>query len=415
MTHRNEPNLPGRTPDWLPRAVRLYLDHVVHGQSLRALARREGCNASTVLRLVRRYEARRDDPLLDQALTALASGVAFVPLDQPKSLTQNSMTPDCLTPDCLTPDCLTPDRLTSDRLTPDCPPEEKDPAAMTAPFRPSAVQPIDEATLQREARRVLRRLVEPGAFLAIAPDLEKAAVMRSAGGSEPVTTTTMERRVAQAFALKDWIACTKPGRISRYELTSAGRAALRRMVEGDEVVPGLAEAQSPFAGQHRDMAERDFRGADGARKARVNLAESPVQVLGRRRDKAGQPFLSADLVQAAERLREDFEVAHMGGPRVAQNWDRFLTVGDRGGFRGDSGLAEGPRAARDRVQSGLKCLTHPLDDLVLLVCCHLHGIETAEMRLGLTARSGKELLRVALTYLRRHYDETYGRSGPLIG
>lgn len=382
VSHRTDPTLREACPDWLPRAVQLYLDHVVHGQSLRALARREGCNASTVLRLVRRYETRRDDPLLDQALTALTQRAAAADIP----------------------------RLHAHSL-----PEEKDFAAMTAPIRSAAILPIDEATLLREARRVLRRLVEPGAFLAIAPDLDKAAVMRSAGGAEPVTTTTLERRVAQAFALKDWIACTKPGRISRYELTPAGRAALRRMVEGDEVVPGLAEAQSPFAGQHREMTVREFHSADGARKARVNLAESPVQVLGRRRDKAGQPFLSADLVGAAERLREDFEVAQMGGPRVAQNWDRFLTVGDRGGFRGDSGLAEGPRAARDRVQAGLKCLTHPLDDLVLLVCCHLHGIETAETRLGLTARSGKELLRVALTYLRRHYDETYGRSGPLIG
>ena len=55
-------------PDWLPDAVRLYLDHTFSGVSLRALARRDGLHASTILRQVRRYETRRDDPLLDEAL-----------------------------------------------------------------------------------------------------------------------------------------------------------------------------------------------------------------------------------------------------------------------------------------------------------------------------------------------------------
>ena len=32
-------------PDWIPDAVRLYLNHTEDGLSLRALARRDGCHA----------------------------------------------------------------------------------------------------------------------------------------------------------------------------------------------------------------------------------------------------------------------------------------------------------------------------------------------------------------------------------
>jgi hypothetical protein len=35
--------------------------------------------------------------------------------------------------------------------------------------------------------------------------------------------------------------------------------------------------------------------------------------------------------------------------------------------------------------------------------------------MGWSARSGKIVLRIALQRLRRHYDERYGKSGPLIG
>ena len=59
-------------------------------------------------------------------------------------------------------------------------------------------------------------------------------------------------------------------------------------------------------------------------------------------------FLSDALVHVDKRLREDFELGQMG-PRVAQNWDRFLTSGGRGGFAPDSGVGDGPSAARKRV------------------------------------------------------------------
>jgi hypothetical protein len=120
------------------------------------------------------------------------------------------------------------------------------------------------------------------------------------------------------------------------------------------------------------------------------------------------------LVEAAERLREDFEVAQMG-PRVAQNWERFLTGGDRGSFHGEGGLAQGPKAARDRVAAALRDLGPGLGDVALRVCCFLEGIEAAEQRMGWAARSGKIVLRIALQRLRRHYDETYGKHGPRIG
>ena len=371
-------------PDWLPQAVRLYLDHTEDGLSLRAIARRDGSHASTVLRQVRRYEGRRDDPLLDAALQALSRHTT-------RSLAEQGLGP------------------------PQTPFDEKEPIPMSAPIRHQTLN-IDEATILREGKRILRRLAEPGAVLAIGPDMEKAAVMRIFPDGKTARTGIVDRAVAQAFALKDWITCRKTGRVASYELSATGRSALKRMLEQEEAGRlGMAESAMPFGAQHGAWGSKDMTEPGGVRtRARYNLAESPVAILGRRRDKDGRAFLEQDLVAAAERLREDFELSQMG-PRVAQNWDRFLTAGDRGGFHSDSGGAEGPRAARDRVALALRDLGPGLGDVALRVCCFLEGIEAAERRMGWAARSGKIVLRIALQRLRRHYDATYGRSGPLIG
>lgn len=360
-------------PSWLPDTVRLYLDHTEDGLSCRELARREGRHASTVMRAVRRYETRRDDPLFDDALAAVLRAAEQA-----------------------------------------CAPIGKEETPMTAPLRPKTFV-ADEATILSEGKRILRRLVEPGAVLAFAPDMEKAVVMREFEGGRTARTAVVDRTIAQAFALKDWITCRKPGRVATYDISTVGRAALKRMIETEaRGAAGFAEAATPFGDQHRSWAEREVEGEAGPKRIRYNLAESPVAVLGRRRDKDGKLYLEPELVTAAERLREDFELAQMG-PRVAQNWERFLTGGDRGGFRGDTGIAEGPRAARDRVAAALRDLGPGLGDVALRVCCFLEGIETAEQRLGWAARSGKVVLRIALQRLRLHFDETYGRSGPLIG
>lgn len=251
--------------------------------------------------------------------------------------------------------------------------------------------------------------------MAIAPEMDKAVVLRDMPDGRSLRTAVLERAVAHAFTLKDWITCRKPGRVSTYEITSAGRAALRRMIdEEDRRRQSPPDASAAFGDQHRVWGERTVMEEDGPRKLRYNTAESPVGVLGRRRDRDGKPFLEPDLVEAAERLREDFELAQMG-PRVAQNWDRFLTGADRGAFQPDSGLGEGPGQARGRVAAALRDLGPGLGDIALRCCCFLEGLEVAEKRMGWAARSGKIVLRIAFMRLRRHYDETYGRSGPLIG
>lgn len=271
---------------------------------------------------------------------------------------------------------------------------------------------VDEATVVREARRILRRMCEIGAVLAIAPDMDKAVVLKGT-----VRTAVVDRVVAQAFALKDWIAVHRQARVTTYEITPAGRAALKRLLAEEETghASGFAETQTPFGHQHRVWDEREVRdGAEAPRRVRYNLAESPLAVLARRKDKDGKPFLSSDLVMVAERLREDFELAQMG-PRVAQNWDRFLTGGDRGGFASDNGMAEGPKLARDRVAMALRDLGPGLGDMVLRCCCFLEGLEVAEKRMGWSARSGKIVLRIALERLKRHYEEAYGGARPMIG
>lgn len=267
----------------------------------------------------------------------------------------------------------------------------------------------DATTLESEARRVLRRLCESGAVLAVAENMEKAVIVRDGEGTASTRTAVVDCAIAQAMALKDWIACANPGRISRYRITAAGRTALGQLLADQENRArkenehGFAEAQTPFVvtGEPGSAAVDDKPAPP--RRTRYNLSESPLIALARRKDRDGKPFLEDALVRAGERLREDFELAQMG-PQVAQNWERFLTGGGRGGFAAGTDVGTRPSEARDRVARALSNLGPGLSDVALRCCCYLEGLETAEKKMGWSARSGKIVLRIALQRLRHHYD-----------
>ncbi|MFT6674145.1 MAG: hypothetical protein ACJAVM_000316 [Sulfitobacter sp.] len=362
-------------PDWVPVSARNYLAHTEGGAPIRALAREAGCHASTILRRIRKIEMQRDDPLIDAALCRLGA-------EQPQ-----------------------PCRSKQDK-------KEKTPMA-----QPQSDHVPDQTTLHREALRVLRRLAETGAVLAVAPNMEKAVVVRDIAGGGSTRTAVVDSAVAQAMALKDWITSISSGRITRYQITGAGRAKLTAMLKTPQnPANGFSEAAAGFVGQDEAWEECEAEDQDNPRRQRMRycIAESPLSALSRRKDKDGKPFLSGALVQAGERLREDFELAQMDA-KVTQNWDRFLTTGTAGGQGPQEHIASAPTAARARVGAALTHLGPGLSDVVLRCCCYLEGLETTEKRLGWSARSGKIVLRIALIRLKRHYDETIGAGGPMIG
>ena len=294
-------------PSWVPMPAQIYLAHTQAGLPIRALARMSGCHASTILRQIRKVETRRDDPLVDAVLNRLGTHHFDTSREWSVSLSKETINMSFDT------------KITT-----------------------------DETILEQEAMRILRRLCEKGAVLAVATDMDKAVVVRDGANGQSTRTAVVERDIAQAMALKNWIEQQTSGRVVRYQIMTAGRSALSEMLKNSPYTR-IGELEE-YAAQHREWGEKTLPDTDTGRPKRVryNLSESPLTGLSRRRDKDGKPFLSDALVHVGERLREDFELAQMG-PRVAQNWDRFLTSGGRGGFAPDSGVGDGPSAARKRV------------------------------------------------------------------
>lgn len=354
------PDMPG----WVPQGALHYLAHTEMGHPIRALARAAGCHASTIMRQIRRVETRRDDPLVDAALRRLGA-VHKDSFGDPEQRPQGNAVPDQLP---------------------------------------------DDAALMREARRILRRLCESGAVLAVATDMEKAVVVRDSAVGDTTRTAVVSASVAQAMALKDWIAPGNTGRIVRYQITAAGRSALADLMRGaaplGTLAPGFAEAQEAF-----EPAD-EMRSPAPNRRARYSVAESPLIALSRRRDAAGKPFLQPDLVAAGERLREDFELARMGGAHRG-SWDIYLIEG--AGDPAHQAKTADESGAQARVATALADLGPGLSDVALHCCCFLEGLETTEKRMGWSARSGKVVLRIALHRLSRHYARDAQAADALIG
>ncbi|AKS45966.1 hypothetical protein SAMN05444287_1071 [Octadecabacter temperatus] len=336
-------------PSWVPNEVRNYVFHTEMGQPIRVLARSQSCHASTIMRQIRKVETRRDDPLVDRAIKALAE--------------ENSSKP-------------VPNGL--------------------------------------EMMQALRNLAKPNAMLAIALGMDQGVIIHDTAKGDPDHGSKLPSETAMTLALRGWIEGGQTiGRVLRYRITPAGRVALRELTaETENRARAMAEAPASFEGAPTGtgtwLGDRD----DKPGMVRQPSLESPVQALARRKDRDGQPFLNRVMVRAAERLREDYELA-----LVSQNREKRTTLDWRDilhsietyqpvDTKGDNAVGQ--------MQAALVYLGPGLSEVALRCCCLLEGLETTEKHLGWAARSCKIVLRIALQRLVLHY-EARGELGPRIG
>ncbi|MFN4288868.1 MAG: DUF6456 domain-containing protein [Brevundimonas sp.] len=236
--------------------------------------------------------------------------------------------------------------------------------------------------------RASRLLRAPGHWLEVTdealllrhgPDRRRRPVMRlSLGALQPLSERAGLRAVpgedARALACSAALEQNK----NKMETAQRGRAGRPGVVEGVALRP-------------------DDSGALVAR--RVNLAESPLYWLARRRDRNGEPWLSPIEVAAGERLRNDSLIA-LRQPGLTMRWDAGPRT-PRGQGRDVSPIRR--IDAERRVEAALAAVRAPLRPMLVHVCVRASSLEVAERGLGLKRRAGRTVLKSALQDLARHY------------
>lgn len=255
----------------------------------------------------------------------------------------------------------------------------------------------------------LQHLAGPGALLVYNRDLARPAIVQFTGAGDTTVLATIPVDIAATLVFRNWIAQDGGSAVKRYRITTEGRLSLPDLVTTRDKGPMRAcgNAADPFAEPVTDRRSRDRSVANGPG------TESPLIALSRRRGPDGKPFLSAGFVAAGDRLHEDFGIAGFGktdllGWESPDQLDRFYA---QARLTDDTSRAD----AITRTLNAIRDLGPGLSDVALRCCCLREGLESAEKRMGWSARSGKVVLRIALQRLSLFYATHRSRDAALIG
>jgi hypothetical protein len=231
--------------------------------------------------------------------------------------------------------------------------------------------------IEREGRRVLRRLIEKRLFLA--PEAGGQFVL--AGSKRAGRNMRVSAVVVSEFRVRGWVAA----RGTTPETFALGEAGARWFASSGGDVFGAAK---PFLTQRRVMTP------EGAVTVNVNELESPLARLRFR----GQ--LTPVQYEAGERLRQDFTMAGLM-PRLCADLSAPISNSARGAA--PAPMTEKLIAARQRFRLAMASVGPGLSDLLFDVCCHLKGLEAVEATYEWPVRSAKVVLQIALDRLAAHY------------
>ena len=234
-------------------------------------------------------------------------------------------------------------------------------------------------------RRLLRALAQKGSFLR-EDDRQGWRPGTAKGGA--VTLTFAAELVEFAH---DNELIQRDG--AHFVLSDIGRMSLRRLLAGAD----------PFAEQHQQRKIRKRRIGGEMETNLVNDASTPLGWLARRRDKQGEPMISALQFEAGERLARDFQFAGLQA-RITSSWAPPGTSGQKRSAPGTGiEISDNRLAAQQRVRNMVADLGPELGGLLLDICCYQKGLRDVEAARHWPRRSGKVILQIALDRLIDHY------------
>jgi hypothetical protein len=267
--------------------------------------------------------------------------------------------------------------------------------------RPARSASAGSALLSGEARRLLTALNQKDTKAFADPTDESGLIIHRKRGGISVGAGRFGMGAAEALVRHD-LACWRLGASGQKVLCLAetGQAHLRRAAAPEQV--------GAFFHQHHETAAASVETDTGPNRVRVNVDESPLDWLRRRKDRTGEPMIDEASYQAGERLRTDIMLAGLL-PGVTARWDGMPKAT---GSAAPADATDRMIAARQRIRNAFDAVGGDFSDLLMDLCGFLKGLELIERERQWPPRSGKVVVRLALARLAEHYGIEAAARGP---